>query len=496
MADLTLLAAGHGFTAGDLDTDGLMASVQAYQSIYFADGRAYNNNGYHKLDFVDDKLTGVATGAFTKGEEISQAVTSATGIFYESVGNEHFVYRTTTTQFDAINSCVGADSGETVTPSAVTQPPHWLPWVPEQGILPVGGATIGALSFGRVFLNDVFHPNQWSASRNGDPLDWLMSQADVGTPVSSQTSKAGVVGDPITCFSPYKDRFMITGTLNQLWVMRGDPAAGGTLTNMSLATGIFDGTSFTWDDKNNYYFLGTDGVYAISSAAVVEAKAPENITKENIPKLLKSLGINRRTDRIAMAFDKQRYGISMTVSSKDGSWHSSWWIDIRAGGIYPEAFASDHIPAAATYFDARTSASRGLLVGGQDGYVRKFDETKKSDDGDTAIESYVAIGPVAIGKNPRDQVVAKEISIETSVASDDVTARVYIGKTAEEVLNTINVAGSPKIKRVLSGKGLRTSIRNRAKGGAIAVMLYNANVGESFSIEDIQVDLGPSGRRK
>jgi hypothetical protein len=496
MSSLIALGAGHGFTAGDLDTDGLIAVVPAYQSIYFADGRAYSNNGYHKLDFIDTKLSGVASGSFTKGEEISQAVTSATGIFYESVGNEHFVYRTTTTEFDTSNVCVGADSGETLTPTAVTAPPHWLDWVPEQGILPAGGATIGALSFGKVFLNDVNHPNQWSASRNGNPLDWLMSQSDVGTPVSSQTSKAGLVGSPITCFSPYKDRFMIVGCLNELWVMRGDPAAGGTLTNMSQATGIFDGTAYCWDDKNNYYFLGTDGVYAISSAAVVEAGTPENITKENIPKLLKSLGINRRTDRIAMAFDKQRYGVTMTVSTKDGSWHSSWWIDIRAGGIYPEAFASDQIPASAAYFDARIADERGLLIGGQDGYVRKFDETKKSDDDNETIESYVAVGPVAVGKNARDQVIAKEISVETSADSDEVEARIYVGKTSEDVINLLNTSATPKIVKTLGGKGLRTSIRNRAKGGAIAVMLANANFGESFSIEDIQVNLTPSGRRK
>jgi hypothetical protein len=186
----------------------------------------------------------------------------------------------------------------------------------------------------------------------------------------------------------------------------------------------------------------------------------------------------------------------MTVSSKDGEWHSSWWIDIRAGGIYPEAFASDHIPASAAYFDARIASKRGLLIGGQDGYLRKFDETAKDDDSDNAIESYVVVGPVAVGKNPRDQVITKEVSVETGILSDEVTASVFVGKTAEEVINTINVAGTPKVKKVLNGKGVRTSIRNRAKGGAIAVMLANANNDQSFSIEDIQVNIAQSGRSK
>ncbi len=49
-----------------------------------------------------------------------------------------------------------------------------------------------------------------------------------------------------------------------------------------------------------------------------KARAPENITKQRIPKLISSIGLNRRTDRVAMAYDKQSDGMMVSVTQKDG----------------------------------------------------------------------------------------------------------------------------------------------------------------------------------
>src|SRR4030042_155167 len=104
---LTALGATNGFTAGDLDTSGQVAVLPAYQKVYFADGRAYSatlaDSGYHKLDFINTRLVGTASGSFTKGEVVTQETSEAAGIFDETVtvGAEtwHLVYRTTTVEF-------------------------------------------------------------------------------------------------------------------------------------------------------------------------------------------------------------------------------------------------------------------------------------------------------------------------------------------------------------------------------------------------------------
>ena len=91
MATLTVLASGHGFTAGDLDTSGQVAIQPAYQKCYICDGRAYSatiaDSGFHKLDFLNTRIVGTVTGTFTQGEVVLQTDSGATGIFDENVGS-------------------------------------------------------------------------------------------------------------------------------------------------------------------------------------------------------------------------------------------------------------------------------------------------------------------------------------------------------------------------------------------------------------------------
>ncbi|GAG52745.1 unnamed protein product, partial [marine sediment metagenome] len=167
-------------------------------------------------------------------------------------GLYHFIYRTTTTEFDTSNVITGGISGGVITPTDVTAPPHWLTWKPhasyvdedgvaetDPGIMPDGGSNIGCLAFGRIFLNSMSNPHQWFCSRVADPLDWDSSQLDVGAATTSQNAKAGEVGSPITAMVGYKDHFLVFGCANEIWIMRSDPLQGGVNTVVSKATGFF-----------------------------------------------------------------------------------------------------------------------------------------------------------------------------------------------------------------------------------------------------------------
>ena len=408
MADLTLLDSSHGFADGDIDTDGYVAVISAFQKIYYADGRDYDNKGYHKLDFANTKITasnvttkltrgeavtqatsnaagiydentdtilsGTQTGTFVLGEKVTQAVTLAIGyvvnvasgklgvcpvsrnvqtgapIDFTASGNTvtgatsgatigtvsgvtaiglglyHFIYRTTTTEFDNSNAITGDLSGGVITPTAVTAPPHWLTWKPvaswvsqdasesttNPGIMPDGGSNIGVLAYGRIFLNSMTNPHQWFCSRVFDPLDFDSSGTDVAAATTSQNAKAGEVGQPIVAMVGYKDYYIVWGCTNEVWIMRSDPLQGGVNTNVSKSTGFFSPTSWCWDDQNNLYFLGIDGIYKLTSEAIINAQPPENITKERNPRLVTDMGLNRRTDRVV----KQRIEELRAIAEK------------------------------------------------------------------------------------------------------------------------------------------------------------------------------------
>ena len=86
MASLVLLDSSKGFTAGDLVTSYYLCMVNAFQAIFFADGRKRADGCFHKLNFQNDVLTGTASAPFSRGETLTQAVSGAEGVFDESIG--------------------------------------------------------------------------------------------------------------------------------------------------------------------------------------------------------------------------------------------------------------------------------------------------------------------------------------------------------------------------------------------------------------------------
>ena len=507
MATLTQLSAGHGFTAGDLDTSGQVAVQPAYQKVYFADGRAYSatkaDSGFHKLDFLNTRIVGTVTGTFTKGEVVTQADTDATGIVDEvvTVGAETWtlIYRTTTTEFAAAKKITGADSAAHVTPAAsgnIVAPPHWLNWTLTDGTFPDRGSNVMALCWGRIFMNSVLNPHQWFATRINDPLDLLLVVDDVASAQNSQaTEKAGLVGDQIIAMIPYKGNTMVFGCLNNMFVMRADPAKGGFFTTLSDTTGIFSDTSYCWDDKNNLYWVGNDGIYALTANAIIEGSPPTNLTKEHLPKLISNMGLNRRTDRVTMAYDKDRYGIEISVSQRDGEWSAIFWMDLRTGGVFPEEYQEAHIPTTLSYFNARIKSQRTLLAGCNDGYIRKWDETEKSDDGSAAIESEVLIGPIA-GQEVRSKISLDELSIRTGIDTDSLTTAIYSGLTAQHLIKNVIDGETPKVSKTFTTDKLLPSIRQHVEAGAIGIKLSNTTVASSWSMEKIDADIQESGRSK
>lgn len=508
---LTEISTSHGFTAGDIDTSGYVAMIPAYQKVYFSDGRIQTDGGYHKLDMVNTKIVASANPNWTTGTIVTQSDATPTvltkGIVDEtiSVGGGVYwimIYRTETTEF-VDNLDIVPASGTTLTAAQVTgvvAPPHWLTWTEKTGLtgLPSGGANIGCLYNGRIVLNDLLHPNQWYMSRQGDPLDWLNMADDSGSPVSSQNSKAGLVGDAITCFIPVQDAYLIIGCASSVWLMRGDPGRGGTLALITNETGIFNPTSFCFDDEATLYFVGNDGIYKLTYGSMVNSNPPENLTNRKYPKMIKDLALNRRTDRVAMGYDKTRDGILLSISSRDGQWNPSFWIDRLTGGIFPERYSADSYISSIAYYDSLEADKRGLLCGGYDGYIRVHDEDYKGDEATAstegtqdldAIESHLVIGAVDISKKDRSAGKLQELSLCLGDDSDGLDYKVYAKDNPESVVKSIIDGDNTHAYGTITGGGLALPIKQKISGKAMAIKLSNTNDNESFSVEKVDITL-------
>jgi hypothetical protein len=503
MPTLTSLAAANGWTAGNLNTDGWIAVVPAYQKIYFADGRAYSatiaNSGYHKLDCINTSLVGAPSGAFTKGETMTQAVSGATGVFDETIGADttakNLVYRTSLVEFVTGQVVTGGTSTKTVSPTAVNAPPLWLNWILTTGTFPDGGSNIMALCGGRIHLNSMYNPHQWFCTRQGNPLDLNTAVDDEQAADSSQNSIAGIVGDAITTFIPFKDHYLIFGCAKSMWVRRGDSRQGGTTSNLTYDCGVFSPTSWCYDDKDNLYWVDLTGFYKLTKEALINGGAPENILINSVPNLFKTIQLNRRTDRVVCGYDRDRHGIVVSISMLDGAWQCAWFYDILYGSFLPDSYAGTTIPASILYANSYRGDYRALLVGGYDGYIRKFDEDTLDDDG-TAMGSYVLLGPINLYQWVRGSGMIDEIEITLGEVTTNCVWSLFAKETAEDIYDAVIAGETPVATGVFSSGGIQTVIKQRISGKYIGLLLKNTTTAKTWETEGIKVHLKISGKDK
>jgi hypothetical protein len=182
-----------------------------------------------------------------------------------------------------------------------------------------------------------------------------------------------------------------------------------------------------------------------------------------------------------MAYDKDRYGINVVITQMDGLYGTAFFWDLRLNALMPDSFAdANQYASALFYYNSRKSTTRGLLMGGQDGYIRKYDDTEKDDEGSNAIDAYCTLGPFqAFQKMRRQGQVA-----------------IYAGDDAETVVNNVKDADVPKASVTMAGGGRRPVWRPRTVGSVFAIQLRNNTADERFALERTTAKIIDAGEVK
>ena len=142
---------------------------------------------------------------------------------------------------------------------------------------------------------------------------------------------------------------------------------------------------------------------------------------------------------------------------------------------------------------------RALLVGGQDGYIRKFDEDTTHDDtvdSTAAISSYVVIGPVEMGEVTRGEGRVDEIQIDLSEESSNCVWALYSGKTAQDIVDLIESGGTALDSGTFPAATHQNSIRTKVRSQWMAIKLSNSTINKTFGLEGIEVTIQPTGTAK
>jgi len=499
-------------TPGELDTSVPLNMVEAFQKIFTA-----NNDNLKVADFGNIKITTDNVGANPpdRGNVLLGGISGAKMAvdYITSLSGACTIYgtRTTVATFQNGETVTGTDDdGNAISFSLSANevgPPHWYDWtvygndatygaIPEQ-------ASLVTLYRGRLVLaGDNHYPHQWYMSRQGNPWDWQYVANDAQAPVAGGNADAGEIGDIITSLIPYKDDYLIFGCSNTIWFLSGDPASGGSLNELDLTTGIFGAQSWCFDGGGNFYFWGNNGLYKTTIPG-----QPQCISQQALPKLVKDEAADPETHRIVMGFDDRRNGIlTCIVKTSDGT-NSNYFYNLITEGFFPEVYPNGIFSI--FKYNADNPSYQNLLLGSWDGYIRYFNDSKKDDDdgdSDTAIDSYVGFGPLQIVENSKFEgkliglipVTGGGASGGSESDSDNVTCKVFLGKSAEEIIEKLTANSSPNFSRtvIAPGRSKTNILRQKLRGVYAGILLENNAISETWSLEKLIVDSKNAGRLK
>lgn len=271
-------------------------------------------------------------------------------------------------------------------------------------------------------------PQNWFMSRVSDPHDFDYSPVSTAADdaVAGNNSPLGLIGDVITGLCPYNDDLLIFFGDHTIYLMRGDPLAGGQVDLVSDTIGAAWGKAFCKDPYGNVYFLSNKcGLYRM-----VPGEQPVRVSQA-IEQLLHEIDTGESV--ISMVWNDQFQGVHIFVTdAAEPAPATHYFFETRTGGWWTDSFTSDdHNPVCCVAYDGNLASDRKILIGSWDGYVRELDPEATDDDG-YDIASDVLIGPISTPTG--DEMMLHDLQGVMAESSGDVTWAVLVGATAEEAL--------------------------------------------------------------
>lgn len=503
----------------DLDCTKPLTMTEAYEKVFIA-----NRSNLKVVDFGNIKLTTASiqdgTGIPLNEDIITGSSSGASAVvdYITASAGACTVYakRTTTATFTSSDTCTGTNGdGDAFSfdlSANETTGPHWYDWTvyandtTTYGTMPTQADLICTYR-GRVVLSgSTIYPYQWKMSRQANPWDFQYISTDAQSPIGGQDGDLGQVGDVITTLIPLKDDYLVFGGVSTLFLLEGDPADNGVLSELELSTGIYGFNSWCIGDNNSIYFLGNGGVYRISEGF----NSIESLSSGYLPNFLENEGINASTHRVTLSYDRRRQGININITTISSGANSNFFFSLKTKGFYPETYPTACGVYDSIYYDSLDDTERGLIHGTYDGRLRWFLDTAKDDDSgdsDTGISSYFATQCVdasnpSLGLGDFQNLRSKNIVFEMSGGAssgeytdfDGFSWEIHRANDPETALENIIDGATAEVSGSISSGGRSKRIRCRTRGPSIFMKVDNSTASQNWALNRVLFDIKGTGR--
>jgi hypothetical protein len=348
-----------------------------------------------------------------------------------------------------------------------------------------------------VLARSATSPALWYMSRQFDPNNFDTSATPEATAaVAGTLTASNVVGapqEPIVALIPWQDDYLIFGGANSMSMLEGDPGYQGAIFPLTQGVGILGGRAWAFDDKDNLYFLGSSGLYRLPRGG----REPINISGRRLATRLDQVDADSTFIQLAYDAYKKTLHIFLTpINGTDQGVHVVYdtFLDAFWEDVYPLAAG----PWAVAPIRGNKDEDRRVLLGGNDGWVRRFLDSATGDLADggassDAINARIKFGPIETEAGWERSMIT-EFHATSSADSGVAELEFFTADTPEELEDTVFGGGTTFN---VFGNGAYTSPRRlRIRGGAHQIALRQNSSINTFSMERIRIMIAPTGARR
>lgn len=334
-----------------------------------------------------------------------------------------------------------------------------------------------------------FDPQNIYATAINDPLDLDTGSDLPGAAFALSAASTAKIGQPVVgLFSTSKSRLLV-GCSGSIWEIIGDPTLFGAVDVNPLTRDYGLAGKDAWTMANEGMVVGYSraGVFAIADGGLA------NIISDATLSILPFENISWLTEGTPQVIrDVDRNGTHIFLTKNDAT-STHLWLDERlnglspkVGGYFPEKYPDPAGPTCSVIFRGR------VLLGGRDGYIRRFDDATKYDDRSVTINWQFPMGVVVDGDLKHDTIMESGELI-LGERSDAVNLTVYEAATPEAAYGVLGTnARVPRYSITTTNK--LTPLSRRARGGAIVCVISSSVVNKRGIFEAMQVTTTPVNR--
>lgn len=256
---------------------------------------------------------------------------------------------------------------------------------------------------------------------------WDFAATDASAAFANSGSSGGKINGPITGLLTHTEDCLLVGLADGIYVVRGNPTAGGQIAQISLEVGPLMQSAWCHDSRGYCYILTRDGLYRMAPGC---GDAVESVSRESLPDELVAIS-PALGDHVSCCYDHRWRGIHIYVDRASGS-DSHWFYDLQSGGFWEMTFAST-LRLACEVRPAMTTEKSSLVAFDATGLAYQFDRGSS--------ESYTStlwLGPLMLGKEGTVGIL-HSISATLSAVSastDEISWEVFVGNSPIEAFNS------------------------------------------------------------